>query len=81
MHRPPKTGHRECEWKQGILNVPIENRADQKRTKRSAATSAVDISWPSHGRDLAHAAELSSGCPIFELGGLVEVRPVMKLSM
>ena len=32
-------------------------------------------------RDLAHAAELSSGCPIFEYGGLVEVRPVMKLSM
>ena len=32
-------------------------------------------------RDLAHAAELSSGCPIFEFGGLVEVRPVMKIDM
>ena len=32
-------------------------------------------------RDLAHAAELSSGCPIFEFGGLVEVRPVMKINM
>ena len=30
-------------------------------------------------KDLAHAAELSKGCPIFETGGLVEVRPVMKM--
>jgi hypothetical protein len=29
--------------------------------------------------DLAHAAELSKGCPIFEGGGSVEVRPVMKM--
>src|SRR5271165_789987 len=27
--------------------------------------------------DLAHAVELSKGCPIFEFDGLVEVRPVM----
>jgi hypothetical protein len=32
-------------------------------------------------RDLAQAAELSKGCPIFEVGGSVEVRPVMQLSM
>ena len=31
-------------------------------------------------KDLAHAVELSLGCPIFELGGVVEVRPVMKFS-
>jgi hypothetical protein len=30
-------------------------------------------------RDLAHAAELSKGCPIFERSGYVEVRPVMKM--
>lgn len=30
-------------------------------------------------KDLAHAAELSMGCPIFERGGCVEVRPVMKM--
>ncbi len=30
-------------------------------------------------RDLAHASELASGCPIFETGGLVEVRPVTKM--
>ena len=28
---------------------------------------------------LADAAELAKGCPIFENGGLVEVRPVMKM--
>jgi hypothetical protein len=31
--------------------------------------------------DVTHAAELSKGCPILEMGGLVEVRPVMKLDM
>jgi len=30
-------------------------------------------------KDLAHAAELAKGCPIFEFGGLVEVRPVMEM--
>ena len=30
-------------------------------------------------RDLAEAAELSKGCPIFERDGFVEVRPVMKM--
>lgn len=31
--------------------------------------------------DLAHAVELSRGCPILEAGGHVEVRPIMKISM
>ncbi len=31
-------------------------------------------------RDLAHAAELSKGCPILEGGGCVEVRPVQPFS-
>jgi hypothetical protein len=30
-------------------------------------------------KDLAQAAELSKGCPIFETGGLVEIRPVMEM--
>lgn len=30
-------------------------------------------------KDLAQAAELAKGCPIFELGGSVEVRPIMKM--
>jgi len=32
-------------------------------------------------RDLDQAVELSKGCPIFEVEGAVEVRPVMKLNM
>jgi hypothetical protein len=32
-------------------------------------------------RDLDQAVELSKGCPIFEVDGGVEVRPVMKLNM
>jgi hypothetical protein len=32
-------------------------------------------------RDLDHAVELSKGCPILEVDGAVEVRPVMKMSM
>jgi hypothetical protein len=32
-------------------------------------------------RDLDHAVELSKGCPIFEVEGAVEVRPVMKINM
>jgi hypothetical protein len=30
-------------------------------------------------KDIAHAVELSHACPIFDTGGLVEVRPVMKM--
>jgi len=30
-------------------------------------------------KDLAEAAEISKGCPIFERDGFVEVRPVMKM--
>jgi hypothetical protein len=32
-------------------------------------------------RDLDQAVELSKGCPILEVDGAVEVRPVMKLNM
>lgn len=31
--------------------------------------------------DISQAAELAKGCPIFDRGGHVEVRPVMKLDM
>ncbi len=30
-------------------------------------------------RDLAHAAELAAGCPVFEYGGAVEVRPIRQM--
>ena len=31
--------------------------------------------------DLAHAVEISKGCPILEVGGSVEVRPIMQINM
>ena len=31
--------------------------------------------------DLAEAVELSKGCPIFEIDGSVEVRPIQKLNL
>jgi hypothetical protein len=31
--------------------------------------------------DLGHAAQLTSGCPILDIGGFVEVRPIMKMSL
>ena len=31
--------------------------------------------------DLEQAVELSKGCPIFEVEGAVEVRPIMKMNM
>ena len=30
-------------------------------------------------RDMAHAVEISAGCPVFDAGGVVEVRPVLKM--
>lgn len=32
-------------------------------------------------RDLQHAVELSKGCPILEVGGSVEVRPIQVINM
>jgi hypothetical protein len=32
-------------------------------------------------KDLDHAVELARGCPVFRVGGSVEVRPVMKVEM
>jgi hypothetical protein len=32
-----------------------------------------------NARDLAHAVDLSAGCPIFDVGGAVEVRPIAKM--
>jgi hypothetical protein len=32
-------------------------------------------------KDLEQALEVSKGCPIFDVGGSVEVRPVMKVDI
>jgi len=32
-------------------------------------------------KDASHAAEISKGCPILEVGGSVEVRPIQKMNL
>src|SRR5262249_34582820 len=32
-------------------------------------------------KDVSHAAEISKGCPILDVGGSVEVRPIQKMNM
>ena len=32
-------------------------------------------------KDIEEAAKLAEGCPIFDAGGFVEVRPIMQMSM
>ncbi|MBA2685559.1 MAG: transcription initiation protein [Gemmatimonadaceae bacterium] len=32
-------------------------------------------------KDIDEAASLASGCPIFDIGGFVEVRPILQMSM
>ena len=57
---------------------------------RSRGSSITDGPYPEskdivggftliEAKDLNQAAELAGGCPIFETGGLVEVRPVMEM--
>jgi len=45
------------------------------------ATDLVGWYMLIEAKDLTHALELSKGCPIFEVGGSVEVRPVMKVDL
>jgi hypothetical protein len=32
-------------------------------------------------RDLAHATEIAKGCPVLEVGGAVEIRPIEQMKM
>ena len=32
-------------------------------------------------RDLEQAAQIASGCPVLDIGGSVEVRPVMQMNL
>jgi hypothetical protein len=34
-----------------------------------------------HAHDLAQAVELSKGCPILDVGGSVEIRPIQRFNM
>ena len=68
---------------------PLENggkvvRGQQKTVTDGPYAEAKDLVGGFsliEAKDLAHAVEISKGCPIFEVGGSVEVRPVMQIDM
>jgi len=68
---------------------PLENtgkvvNGNQKIVKDGPYAEAKDVVGGYiivEANDLAHAVELSMGCPILEVGGSVEVRPVQILNM
>ncbi len=66
---------------------PLEGEGKVVRGKQRAVT---DGPYPEskdivggytvvEAKDIAQAAELAGGCPIFDYDGLIEVRPVMKM--
>ena len=71
------------------IGHPLEGTGKQVKGKQKAVTDgpyaeSKDIIGGYtlvEARDIAHAVELSLGCPIFESGGNVEVRPIMKMNM
>lgn len=59
-------------------------RGQQKTVTDGPYTEAKDLVGGFtivEARDIDQAVELSRGCPIFEGGGSVEVRPVMKMDV
>lgn len=71
------------------IGHPLENAGKVIKGKQKAVTDgpfaeAKDIVGGFtliQARDLDHAVELSKGCPILEVGGSVEVRPIEVLNM
>ena len=50
--------------------------SDGKRTDAASNLTGYSIV---EAKNLEHAVELTAGCPIFAVGGGVEVRPLMKM--
>ena len=71
------------------IGHPLENAGKVVKGKQKAVTDgpfaeAKDVVGGFtliQARDLEQAAELSKGCPILEVGGSVEVRPIQVLNM
>jgi len=76
--------------------VAAEGLADpaETRTVRLVGDEAVTTDGPYaeakdviggytlvQAKDISEAAKLAAGCPIFDNGGFVEVRPIMQMSM
>ncbi|MFI5305847.1 MAG: YciI family protein [Polyangiales bacterium] len=83
-------------WLQGLsakghvkdMGQPLERGGKLVKGKQKAVTDGPYAEKDIVGgytiieaKDILHAVELSLGCPIFESGGLVEVRPVVKMQM
>ena len=75
---------------QGHLKDPGQPLERTGQTVKGKTRTVTDGPYPEkdvvggflvvEARDLSQAIELSKGCPILEGGGLVEVRPVLKLN-
>ena len=71
------------------IGHPLENsgrvvRSKQKNVTDGPFAEAKDVVGGFsliEARDLEQATELSKGCPILEVGGSVEVRPIQALNM
>jgi hypothetical protein len=71
------------------IGHPLENSGKVVRGKQKSVTDgpfaeAKDVVGGFtliQARDLEQASELSKGCPILEVGGSVEVRPIQALNM
>ena len=70
------------------IGHPLENSGNVVKGKQKSVTDgpfaeAKDVVGGFtliQARDLAQATELSKGCPILEIGGSVEVRPIQILN-
>jgi len=81
---------RELETKGHLKNPgqPLEPVGKVVRGKQKAVTDGPYVEVKDlvagfmviEARDVAQAAELSTGCPILDGGGSVEIRPVMRMN-
>src|SRR6476660_8323821 len=60
---------------------PLERAGKLVKGRQKSVTDGVGGYTLIQARDLAQAVELSKGCPVLEVDGVVEVRPVMKIEV
>jgi len=80
---------KELEAKGNLKNFghPLEPTGKTVRGKERAVTDGPFVEAKDivggyslvEAKDIAHATELSMGCPILAIGGSVEIRPAMKM--
>jgi len=80
---------KELEGKGALINLghPLDATGGVVKDKRGTVTDGPYAETKDlvmgfsliQAKDLPEASKLATGCPIFEQGGLVEVRPIMKM--